>query len=173
MSNDRCVSDYLPLAAYTAALQTMGRGDLWPYSTRAVEARGGRYKRIQRKVVCHRKRAAEIWRSVRNVRLGTVSFKKQSYNSNSTLQMLRTGCAQETSAHGLHGRSRLSTTGRKTLVRTMPKWQEAELPEMGRLLDVAAVVEMLERANEMLTGAVGFETSAHIDTARHFGSDTA
>ena len=23
MSNDRCVSDYLPLAAYTAALQTM------------------------------------------------------------------------------------------------------------------------------------------------------
>ena len=65
------------------------------------------------------------------------------------------------------------TTGRKTLVRTMPKWQEAELPEMGRLLDVAAVVEMLERANEMLTGAVGFETSAHIDTARHFGSDTA
>jgi hypothetical protein len=55
----------------------------------------------------------------------------------------------------------------------MPKWQEAELPEMGRLLDVTAVVEMLERANEMLTGAVGFETSAHIDTARHFGSDTA
>ena len=90
MSNDRCVSHYLPLIAYVAPRQMARRGDLWPYSTRAVEARGGRYKRISRKVA-HRKRSALDIKAVQNLRLGTVSFKKTSYNSSRTLQMSRVG----------------------------------------------------------------------------------
>ena len=38
MSNERCDSDYFPLVAYVASQQMALRGDLWPYSTRAVHA---------------------------------------------------------------------------------------------------------------------------------------
>ena len=48
MSNDRCVADYLPLAAYIVPQQMAERGDLWPYSTRAVEGRGGRVKKVSK-----------------------------------------------------------------------------------------------------------------------------
>ena len=160
MSNDRCVSHYLPLIAYVAPRQMARRGDLWPYSTRAVEARGGRYKRIWRKVA-HRKRSALDIKAVQNLRLGTVSFKKTSYNSSRTLQMSRVACMQEESAHGSHGRSRLSTTGRKTLSRDLPKWEATELPPMGQLLDPDALAVMLERAAGFFSApSAGFSTEA-------------
>ena len=161
MSNDRCVSHYLPLVAYVASRQMAKRGDLWRYSTRAVEARGGRYKRISRKVA-HRKRSALDMKSVRNLKLAAISFKKSSYNSSRTLQMARIACMQEESAHGAHGRSRLSTTGRNTLARSMPKWEEAEAPPMGQLLCPDALAGMLVRAAEFFAAptAQGFSTEA-------------
>ena len=76
MSNDRCTADYLPIAAYVVPRQMAQRGDLWPYSTRAVEGRGGRYKKVRRKVVCFRKPAKEIWKAVRNVKQKSMSFRK-------------------------------------------------------------------------------------------------
>ena len=165
MSNDRCVSHYLPLVAYVAPRQMAKRGDLWPYSTRAVEARGGRYKKISRKVA-HRKRSALDMKAVRNLKLGAVAFKKTSYNSSRTLQMSRISCMQEESAHGTHGRSRLATTGRTTLVRTLPKWKEAELPLMGQLLDPDALAVMIERAAAFFDAAsAGFTTEAVLPTA--------
>ena len=169
MSNDRCVSDYLPLAAYIVPQQMAERGDLWPYSTRAVEGRGGRYKRIRRKVVCFRKPAKDVWKAVRNARLHSFSFKKQSYCSNSSLQTLRTAASQEVSAHGAHGRSRLATTGRRSLQRTLPKYQEEEREqrEMGKLLDPDALVVMLEQAAAVFrdAAAVGFATEAEVADA--------
>ena len=166
MSNDRCVSHYLPLVAYVAPRQMAKRGDLWPYSTRAVEARGGRYKRISRRVN-HRKRSALDIKAVQNLKLGTVNFKKSAYNSSRTLQMSRAACMQEESAHGSHGRSRLATTGRNTLVRTLPKWLEAELPPMGQLLDPDALTAMLARAATFFDApsADGFFTEAVLPTS--------
>ena len=63
MSNDRCISHYFPLIAYIAPLQMAEVGDITVFSTRAVEAKGGRYKRISRRC-CHRKKAAVVWKAV-------------------------------------------------------------------------------------------------------------
>ena len=161
MSNVRCDSDYFPLVAYVASQQMALRGDLWPYSTRAVEGRGGRYKRIDRRIVCKRKRAKEAsLRCVRNKKHGTISFKKQSYKSTRTVQLLRTSCSQEESGHAQHGRARLRTTGRKTLSRNLPKWQTDELPVMGRLMDPVALEEILVLAARQFTDLVNFKSAA-------------
>jgi hypothetical protein len=50
MSNGRCASHYFPLFTEVASRQTGMKGDLWVFSTRATEAKGGRFKRIKRKV---------------------------------------------------------------------------------------------------------------------------
>jgi hypothetical protein len=101
-------------------------------------------------------------KAVRNLKLGTVAFKKSAYNSSRTLQMARIACMQEESAHGAHGRSRLLTTGRTTLVRSMPKFEQAELPPMGQLLNPDALSVMLERAAVFFNAptADGFSTEA-------------
>ena len=164
MSNSRCSSHYIPLVAYILPQQMAVVGDAWPYSTRAVEARGGRLKRISRKVCCFRKRAKEVWKSVKNLKLATVSFKKSAYNSSRTLQMFRTQCAQEESAHGSHGRSRLTTTGRNTLKRNLPKWNETERPELGKLLDPSSLSAMILRASAVFASASTFETEAVLET---------
>ena len=165
MSNDRCTADYLPIAAYVVPRQMAQRGDLWPYSTRAVEGRGGRYKKVRRKVVCFRKPAKEIWKAVRNVKQKSMSFRKSYYNSCSTLQTLRTVGAQEDSSQSAHRRNRLSTTGRRSLQRTLPKYQQERLPEMGNLLDPVALVSMLEKAAAVFSdvNAVGFATAAAVE----------
>ena len=137
------------MVAYVAARQMAKVGDLWPYSTRATEARGGRYKRLK-KITCQRKRCTGYTHRgfLKGKLLGAVEFKKQRYNSSTSFQLLRGACAQEANAHRLSGRSRLRTTGRKTLKRTVPKWQEDAfpMPPMGRLLDASAVREMFSKA---------------------------
>jgi hypothetical protein len=148
--------------AYVAPLQMRHKGDLWPFSTRATEGRGARYKRIKRTTTCHRKPAAEVMRAVRNLKVGTHSFKKSAYSSRSSLQLLRGAVAQERSAHAGGGRSRIATTGRRTLVRSLPKWLEAETPEMGRLLDPAALEVLVEKAAAFFerSAGLGMETDA-------------
>ena len=155
------------MCAYVLPLQMADRGDLWPYSTRAVESRGGKYKIIRGSVTGFRKQKKEVFRAVRNRKTGSVAFKKSVYNSCSTLHMLRTSCAQEKSAHRQQGRSRLATTGRKTLARTLPKWQQEELPAMGKLLDHVALSNMLDRARLIFSdpNAVGFTTRAMLTAA--------
>ena len=148
--------------SYVAPMQMRRKGDLWPYSTRATEGRGARYKRIKRATVCHRKPAAEVMKAVRNLKTGVAIFKKSSYSSCSTLQLLRGAVAQERSAHRGDGRSRIAATGRSTLVRSTPKWLEAETPEMGHLLDPAALSAMLANAAAFFerSAALGMETDA-------------
>ena len=153
MSNSRSKSQYLPMIAYVAARQTADAGDLWAYSTRATESRVGRYKRLK-KTTCQRPRAiGDVFRSVRNKKLGIIQFKKQRYNSSTSFQLLRGGCAQEANAHRLTGRSRIKTTGRKTLKRTAPKWEEDKhpMPPLGRLLDPEALKCMLSKAGAFFT----------------------
>ena len=163
MSNSRCKSHYLPLVAYVLPQQMAKIGDAWPYSTRAVEGRGGRLKRISRKTVCFRKRSKEVWKSVKNLKLATTCFKKSAYNSSRTLQMFRIQAAQEESSHAAHGRSRLTTTGRNTLKRNLPKWNEAERPEIGKLLDPVVLAAMVLRASVVFATATTFETEAMLE----------
>jgi hypothetical protein len=115
-------------------------------------------------VTCSRKRVEVYFRAVHNAKLGTHCFKQSSYKSCSSLQMMRTELAQSESAHSLHGRSRLQTTGRSTLTRTLPKYQETELPSMGHLLEAEALVEMLEKVFKIFERAdadeLGFGTPA-------------
>ena len=167
MSNGRGKSQYFPMFAYVAPLQMRRKGDLWPYSTRATEGRGARYKRIKRSTVCHRKPAAEVMKAVRSLATGVSTFKKSSYSSRSTLQLLRGAVAQERSAHLGGGRSRIATTGRSTLVRSTPKWLEAETPEMGCLLNPDALAAMVLKAAAFFerSAALGMETDAIFDSA--------
>ena len=66
---------------------------------------------------------------------------------------MRAGAANELYSHRAAGRSRLKTTGRKTLTRTLPKWEEEgfSLPPMGRLLDIQHLKVMLLRAVGILS----------------------
>ena len=146
MSNSRCSSQYFPLFAVVVPQQVADRGDLWPYSTRCTEGRGARYKRIRRRIACERRPKAEVWRAVANLKLGTHSFKKQSYTSSMTTQVVRCAVAQEEAAHRLGSRSRARTTGRNTLNRTLPKWVSDELPEMGYLLDPDVLPTLIVKA---------------------------
>jgi hypothetical protein len=143
MSNFRHDARYVPML-YIAALQTAKHGNLWPFSTRSTEGRGARYKKYMRSTVCRRKRNVEVvHRAVRNLKTGVYSFKTQSYNSSTTLQMLRLAAAQEESAHRANARDRLSTTGRLSLSREVPKWMTEELPIIGRLMDPEALEELV------------------------------
>lgn len=154
--------------AYIAPLQMKKYGrSLWPFSTRATEGRGGRYKRFKRRVVSQRKRSSDVHRAVRNIKKGTVHFKKSTYNSSMCEQPMQLACAQEQIAHGKFARRRLSRTGRKTLVRTLPKWKAVEPPPMGNLLDYDALVDMLGRVQGFFSRAeeLGFETSADLLSA--------
>ena len=158
------------MLAYVASQQMAERGDLWPYSTRATEARGGRYKRFMRRVVCRRKRSVGgSKRAVKNRKTGKVSFVKQAYHSCVSKQLLRQGAAQEVNAHLSSGRSRLKTTGRKTLTRTLPKWEdegERPLPTMGNLLDCDSLRAMLIVAVDFFESAVQFPTRIPITALR-------
>lgn len=162
MSNGRGKSQYFPMFAYVAPLQMRRKGDLWPFSTRATEGRGARYKRIKRTTVCHRKPAAEVMKAVRNLKTGVSVFKKASYSSRSTLQLLRGAVAQERSAHLGDGRSRIASTDRSTLVRATPKWLEVETPEMGCLLDPEKLAALVVKAAAFFERceALGLETDA-------------
>ena len=66
------------------------------------------------------------------------------------------------SAHLGDGRSRIAATGRSTLVRSTPKWLEAETPEMGRLLNPEALAAKVVKAAAFFerSAALGMETDA-------------
>ena len=83
-----------------------------------------------------------------NKKLGTHNFKQQAYNSSTSQQLLRLGAAHEESSHRKAGRTRLATTGRKTLKRNVPKWQQEANPRppKGKLLDAKALREILAKA---------------------------
>ena len=100
-----------------------------------------------------------------NLKLGRAEFKRSSYSSRMSLQMARAAVGQERSMHRKGGRSRLSSTGRRTLIRSGPKWKRVEPPPMGMLLDVAALEVMIGKAASFFASSValGFETGAHFD----------
>ena len=160
MSNGRSTLHYFPLYAAVSPRQMAKHGNLWPWSTRVVEGRGAIYKRFARRGVCARKRMSEVHRAVRNVKAGAFSFKTQAYNSSKTSQMVRLAVSREESTGRKY--TRLRTTGCTCLVRSLPKWQAQEAPPMGRLLDVAALEEMLVRVEKFFAASValGIETDA-------------
>ena len=157
MSNGRCNSQYFPLFAVIVPQQVADRGDLWPYSTRCTEGRGARYKRIRRRITCERRPKEEVWRAVQNLKLGTHAFQKQSYRSRMTTQVVRTAVAQEEAAHREGSRSGARTTGRNTLVRTVPKYIADELPEMGNLLDPDVLPSLIVKALAFFSSLVDAE----------------
>ena len=155
-SQGRHKSQYVPMFLGHAALQTAEHGDLWPYSTRSVEGRGGRIKKAKRNRVCHRARttSSDVMRAVRNLKNGALNFKATNYNSSASEQMMRVMCQQEESAHVKNGRQRLATTGRKTLNRAVPKWETDELPRASKpMLEIGELRRMVAFISNMAANA--------------------
>ena len=103
---DSCVP---PWAVATRQMRKCG--NLWRFSTRAVEGRGGRLKHIGRRMVCWRLRSNGKYKRI--VRGRVV---EQTYSSAPERQLMRTACSREERAH-TQQRSRVATTGRNTLKR--------------------------------------------------------
>ena len=57
---------------------------------------------------------------------------------------MRLAVAQEESAHRTGGRTRLGRTGRKTLNRILPKWEEEALPSIGNLMDPEVLEDLMD-----------------------------
>ena len=57
ISNRRHKSGYCATAALVASRQQKEKGDLWRFSTRSVEGRGGQLRRIGRRMICWRRRS--------------------------------------------------------------------------------------------------------------------
>lgn len=100
-------------------------GDLWRFSTRSVEGRGGRLKHIGRRMICWRRRSTGKYKRV--VRGKVVS---QTYESAPERQLMRAACSREDRAH-TQSRSRVATTGRNTLKRSFAKVDLASMPRLG------------------------------------------
>ena len=132
-----------------AARQTRKWGDLWRFSTRAVEGRGGQLKRIGRRIICWRHRCKGSYQ--RNIRRkGATKTITQGYGSAPHRQLMKVSCFRE---HGAHSRkrARLATTGRNTLVRSVPKVESAEsaaLPELGDVLELPRVKRLCALKHE-------------------------
>ena len=108
--NSRHRSWYLHLFVYVVPRQIEKYGELWPFSTAALESRGARIKRTK---VC--------WRSYSDTptdrksdRRQRVTIFKQKYRSAPTLQIMRMISAAEEIHHNGKGRgaSRFKATGR-------------------------------------------------------------
>ena len=117
-------------------------GDLWKFSTRAVEGRGGRLKHIGRRMICWRRRSNGKYK--RMIRDNVVS---QTYTSAPEYQLMRASCAREDRAHS-QKRSRVATTGRATLVRSGAKLEAMEKPSMGGELQPEFVKKMCIAAHD-------------------------
>ena len=83
-------------------------GDLWRFSTRSVEGRGGRLKHIGRRMLCWRRRSATYHRTVK-AKDGGSQIINQSYNSTPERQLMRAACSPEDRGH-TQKRSKLATT---------------------------------------------------------------
>ena len=119
---------YLHLFVYVVPRQIERYGDLWPFSTAAIEGRGARIKRVK-----------VSWRSYsdkpmvcRAERRGRVSTFKRSYKSSPTIQILRMIAAAEELAHNGKGRgaARLKETGRFKKVKIEADHSNADSYEM-------------------------------------------
>ena len=115
-----------------ASQQMRKWGDLWRFSTRAVEGRGGRLKHIGRRMICWRRRSNGKYKRI--VRGKVVS---QTYTSAPERQLMRAACSREERVH-TQQRSRLATTGRNTLKRTFDKVEAAEQPALGGGVSVSS-----------------------------------
>ena len=133
VSNHRHKCAYVQMMMTVGAKQVRARGNLWPYSTRAVEGRGGQLKKIGRRIICWRRRSQGTYK--RNIRRkGAVRTVVQGYGSPPERQLMRAACFREERAH-TQKRSRVATTGRNTLARSLPKAEMAALPALGDALE--------------------------------------
>jgi len=133
VSNWRHKCAYIQMMMTVGAKQVRTRGNLWPFSTRAVEGRGGQLKKIGRRIICWRRRSQGTYK--RNIRrLGAARTVVQGYSSAPERQLMRASCFREDRAH-TQKRSRMATTGRNTLARSMPKAELAELPALDDVLE--------------------------------------
>ena len=101
---------YVHLFVYVVPRQIERYGELWPFSTAALEGRGARIKRVK---VCWRGYSGEPMVCKRE-RQGRVSTFKKAYKSSPTIQILRMiTAAEELYSNGKgRGAARLKATGR-------------------------------------------------------------
>ena len=125
VSNRRHKSWYANKIWAVASRQMLRRGDLWRFSTRSVEGRGGRLKHIGRRMICWRRRSNGKYKRI----VGGKEV-EQTYTSTPERQLLRAAVAREERAH-TQQRSRMATTGRNTLKRQWDKVDAAAMPSLG------------------------------------------
>lgn len=108
--NGRHKSWYLHLFVYVVPRQVERYGNLWDYSTAALESRGARIKRTK---VSWRSYSAEP-KECSKERAGRVTKFKHTYRSSPTLQILRMIASAEELYHNgkRRGATRLKETGR-------------------------------------------------------------
>ena len=109
--NGRHKSWYLHLFVYVVPRQIAKYGELWPFSTSALESRGARIKRVRN--VCWRGYSSKPYER-KAERQGRVTKFKQAYRSSPTLHILRMLASQEELFHAGKGRgaARLKESGR-------------------------------------------------------------
>jgi hypothetical protein len=148
VSNRRHKSWYANDIWAVGSRQMLNKGDLWRFSTRAVEGRGGRLKHIGRRMICWRRRSTGKYRRI--VRDKVV---QQTYTSSPERQLMRAACSREDRAH-TQQRSRIAATGRNTLKRQGDKLDAASPVSLGGGVELGAVKKMCVAA------ATGSRTSA-------------
>ena len=136
ISNRRHKSWYAQKIWAVATRQMRKYGNLWRFSTRAVEGRGGRLKHIGRRMVCWRRRSNGKYKRI--VRGRVV---EQTYSSAPERQLMRAACSREERAH-TQQRSRVATTGRNTLKREFAKVDAPAKLQLGGALEPAFVKKM-------------------------------
>ena len=142
ISNRRHKSWYAANIWAVGSRQMRDWGDLWRFSTRSVEGRGGRLKHIGRRMICWRRRSSGKYSRV--VRGKVVS---QTYSSAPEHQLMRGACSREERAH-TQQRSRVAATGRNTLKRSGDKMNAPTPVSLGGELTTNFVKRMCVAAAE-------------------------
>lgn len=142
VSNFRHKSWYAANIWAVASRQMLMYGNLWRFSTRSVEGRGGRLKHIGRRMICWRRRSTGKYK--RQVRGKVI---EQTYTSAPERQLLRAAVSREERAH-TQQRSRVATTGRKTLKREGVKFDAAAEVKLGGEVECSFVKKMCVAAAE-------------------------
>ena len=144
LSTLRHKSWYAHIFATIVPRQMRKWGDLWRFSTRSVEGRGGRLKHIGRRMICWRRRSSKYRRTIKG-KDGAARVVEQSYNSAPERQLMRAACSREDRAH-TQVRSRAATTGRNTLKRTFAKAEEEALATLGGAMEPEYVKKLCAAA---------------------------
>ena len=164
-SNDQARTWMFHIIIYILPLFIKLRGNLWPYSTAALEARGARLKRMGRLVICWRSKQAAgavtkfQYAKARKIRKGKKRIApeegasrptfQRGYHSSGVQQLLeRVGVFESMLQQGkirARGATRLRDTGRMTQARSSTKFRSVEDGDYELNLNCVQMLDLIVR----------------------------